>query len=219
MRQSGIVIAVMCAIAAPSLGAITSIGPFTGLASEGFESLPNGGIPGTSPNLSDPVSILGGAGTVSGVHTVNIAPLYVWNSLGGFSLGLNGTAVPFDGNKGLSLQTVLTDPVGRFDFTTPIQDFGGYWVSAATTAKGNPPVNLTFYDSGGGVIGTPSFIYGSAPTGISEWHGWHSTTPIAAVEFTGFFAAVDGLQINIPAPGTLVIPFAALACASRRRRG
>ena len=199
-------------------GGITTIGPFAGDFSESFESFPAGPIPGTSTELSGPASILSGQGILTGVHTIAFNPTYVWNSTGGFSLGTNGTAVPFDGLQGLALNSVSTfHPTVRFEFPTPVTDFGGYWVHAKTSTQGGP-VDLTFYDATDTVIGTDDFTYTSSLGGVSEWYGWNSTTPIGAVEFTGFFAGVDGVQIKVPEPSTCIFLTAAALGTLRRRQ-
>ena len=205
----------------PCTGAITAVAPFIGDFSESFESFPNGSIPGTAVNLSGPATILSGNGTLTGINnSANIEPAFIWNSNGGFSLGLNGTAIPFDGVKGLAAQSATStfdDNVLRFAFASPVKDFGGYWVHARTSTHGGP-VSLTFLDTANTPIGTDSFVYNSSLAGASEWFGWNSTIPIGAVEFTGFFAAVDGVQINlIPEPRThLMIIVGTLSVAIRR---
>jgi hypothetical protein len=203
-----------------ALGSVSSIGPFSGTHSEGFEGFAYGNIAGGVPGTSGPVSVLGGQGTMSGQHITTQTPLYIWGSIGGFSLGTNGTAVPFDGLKGVHLQTGSgnTIPTGRFDFLNPVSEFGGYWVHARF---GNLGLSTTIrlYDEDDNLLHTQIYTYNSALGGVSEWLGWTSTTPIGAVEFTGYYMGVDGVQINVPAPGvTAVIGCAGVGAARRRRR-
>lgn len=214
------VAAVVALACAPALGSITSIGAFTGASSEGFEWMSPGGIDGALPNESDPVTILGGAGTLSGTHVVSFDPIYVWNSTGGLSLGTPVAAVPFDGLQGITAQSIgaTNNPTIRIDFVPGVTQFGGYWAHA--NYQGNAgPVDLTFYDAGGGVIGTDSFNYDWAGlSGVLEWFGWESTVDIAAVEWTGYWATVDGLQVNaVPAPASMLALIGAAAVGRRRR--
>ena len=53
---------------------------------------------------------------------------------------------------------------------------------------------------------------------LAEWFGWNSTTPIGAVEFTGFYASVDSVQIKVPEPNTCLILTAAVLPALLRPR-
>ena len=216
-RIAMIVVAAGTLGSSTALGAVTSIGPFTGGASESFESFAPGYV-GTNPSSTGgPAPILGGYGILSGTTTTTINPLYIWNSTGGLSLGTYGTAVPHDGIQGLVLNPYGTYN-GRIDFPTGVQDFGGYWAHASYQGTAGP-VSLTFYDAGGGVIGADSFNYpGTTLAGVLEWHGWTSTTPIAAVEWTGYWATVDALQINLPSPGAGLVAASAGLLGLRRRR-
>ena len=161
----------LCCETAFATSTVSAIGPFTGEFSEGFELFRPGDIPGPERNLSGPVEILAGRAALSGVHSGPVRPLYVWDSFGGFSLGQNVSAVPFDGTRGLHLQTALQDPLARVDFHTPVSEFGGYWVHAVTQTRGGP-VTVTFYDGGGTTIGTERFNYDFANLqGVSHWFG------------------------------------------------
>lgn len=214
-----IAVSLIALASTPALGAVTSIGPFTGAASEGFESFTTGPIAGGVPGTSGPVPVLGGFGSLSGQHVTTQTPIYVWSSDGGLSLGTNGVAVPFDGLKGIVMMPGQgsTISTGRFDFPIPVDDFGGYWVHAKSGALG-ASTQLRFYDASNNLIHTQNWTYNAALGGVSQWLGWHSDTPIGAVEFTGYYMGVDGVQINIPAPATaLLLSFTAPAALGRRR--
>ena len=199
-------------------GVVTPIGPFSGL-NEDFESMAPGSVGPPSSPTAGPASVFGGFGTLTGTTTVTINPLYVWNSTGGLSLGSYGTAVPYDGIQGLVLNPYGTSPFGRIDFTSPVQDFGGYWAHAAAGATAGP-ITVSFFDSGGGLIDTDSWNYNSTLAGVLEWKGWTSTTPIAAVEFEGFWTTMDGLQVRVPGAGTgVALALAGAGALRRRRRG
>ena len=198
-------------------GAVTNIGPFVGGASESFEPMSPGYVGPASSSTGGPAPILGGLGILSGTTTTTINPLYIWNSTGGLSLGTYGAAVPHDGLQGLVLNPYGTYN-GRIDFPTPVDDFGGYWAHASYQGNAGP-ISWTFYDAGGGVIGTDSYHYpGTTLAGVLEWRGWNSTTPIAAVEWTGYWATCDALQINIPTPGAGALAAILLAGLAPRRR-
>lgn len=187
--------------------AVSPIEPFVGQFSEGFESFRPGEIVG-------PVDILNGQGVLSGVNpTYPVNPFYVWESFGGFSLDdltVNEghvVAAPFDGTQGLSLQTVLSvDPIARIDFQQPVKDFGGYWVHAVTSET-NGPITLTLFGAAGSAIASVEIVYDYAGLqGESQWFGWSSDVPIHAITFTGPWAGVDGIQINVvPEPNSMLM--------------
>lgn len=115
--------------------------------------------------------------------------------MGGFDLGENGLAIPFDGDRGLHLSSSPLDPTARLDFRTPVTDFGAYWVHAASGDR-RGPVSVRFFDVSGHVLTTEEFTYDGALQGASQWFGWSSDEPIGAVEFSGHFAGIDGVQIR-----------------------
>jgi hypothetical protein len=189
---------------------ITSIGPFAGDFSEGFETYGAIEIPGPQKNLSGPLDILAGHATLTGVHPDQVRPLIIWSSLGGYSLDDKGVgnvrAVPFDGTRGLGLNSSVHIPVARIDFHIPIRDFGGYWVHAITQTMSGP-ILVNMFGAGDVPVGTAQFNYDYANLqGISQWFGWTSTVPVHAITFSGFWAGVDGIQVNvIPEPATFVL--------------
>lgn len=199
-----------------AFGSLTPIGAFVGGASESFESKAPGYVGPFGSSTAGPEPILGGAGILSGTTTHTSNPLYVWSSIGGLSLGLHGSGIPHDGTKGLVLNPYGTFNA-RIDFPTPVDQFGGYWAHASVS--GNPgSIGWTFFDAGGGVIDTDAYVHPLAQGGNHVWRGWSSTTPIAAVEWTGFWATCDGLQVNVPAPGAACALGGAGLLALRRRR-
>lgn len=216
-RVSGLA-AGMLVVSASVSGAVTNIGPFVGGATETFEGFSPGDVGTFASGTTTTEPIFGGLGLLSGQTTHTSNPLYIWNSTGGLSLGTYGTAVPHDGLQGLVLEPYGATHTVRIDFPTPVQDFGGYWAHASYQGNAGP-VDWTFYDAGGGVIGTDSHHYpGTTLGGVLEWRGWTSTTPIAAVEYTGYWATADGLQINVPAPGAGVGLLGLIGLGAVRRR-
>jgi len=178
-----------------AFASIVAIPEFIGSSNESFESFSPGSMSTPTMNyISGPDSILGGTANLSGINSNTVSyPIYVWSSIGGLSLGGGVSAVPFDGTKGIVLNG--STPMARIDFTTPTTKFGGYWGAAF-----NGTIDLTFYDNTDAVIGSDSVTY--SLSGPLEWFGWMSTAgdpAIAAVEWTGYWATVDGLQTNVSA--------------------
>ena len=176
---------------ADEVRAVTPIRPFAGEFSEGFESFVFGGLPGLEPNQAGPFCVLGNQAKLS---AKGWRPLYIWNDLGGFDLGENGLAKPFDGDRGLHLSSSPLDPTARLDFRTPVTKFGAYWVHAAYGDRRS--VSVRFFDVSGEHLSTEEFTYDGALQGTSQWFGWSSDAPIGAVEFSGPYAGIDGVQIQ-----------------------
>lgn len=173
-----------------NIWAVSPVAPFTGEFGEGFESFVLGDMPGSDPGRSGPFCVIGGQAALSATSGFRSAPLFVWSD---FSLGSNGSAVPFDGKKGLGLRTSGNqNSMARLDFQTTVTDFGGYWVHASTPE----PVAVSFFDTFDQLIATEHFNYASSLGGISQWFGWTSDIPIKAVELNGFWVGIDGVQIN-----------------------
>jgi hypothetical protein len=214
-----------------ALAGVSSIGPFVGQFNEGFENGASGQIFGSAPDLSGPRNILSNQATLTGkapeIHSQSQPrPLYIWSSVGGFSLDDKTPAqghvvgIPFDGTRGLTCYSSIQIPTARIDFQTPAKEFGGYWLHAVTRTQGGP-ITVTFLDGIGDVIDTKQFNYDyDNLRGVSEWFGWSSTTPIHSVTFTGFWASIDGIQVNlIPEPSTvLLLSISWPAFVSARRR-
>jgi hypothetical protein len=216
-----------CVSHAVARAGVIPMGEFSGEFSEGFESFAAGEIPGPQTNLAGPKQILRGHAMLTGVNPVYpVNPFYIWDSVGGFSIDDltsdegHVTAVPFDGTRGLSLQTVISvNPIARIDFQLPVFEFGGYWVHAVTRETSGP-ISLTFFDEDGATIDSVDFYYDYAHLhGASQWFGWSSMSPIRTIEFTGPWAGVDGIQINtVPEPIALgVAVFMWLVSAPRRK--
>ena len=189
------VIISLSSVAAP-LEAVTPIAPFSGAFSEGFESFVFGGLPGTDPTQAGPFCVLDNVATLSARGGVSGSPIFIWGGSGGFSLGEHGTAVPFDGEKGLGLQSFIdTDSTARLDFRAPVSEFGGYWVHAATAERAGS-VTVRFFDASNELITTEEVNYDGSLDGASQWFGWSNETPFQSVEFTGFWLGLDGVQVN-----------------------
>ena len=189
-------------LAASTHAAVTPIGPFTGNLTETWEGF-NDYLAGPR-YLADPTSIMGGSAFISNSHIA----VYLTNSDTSFGLGSSGDARVADGTKGMGLDGFAQ--TATITFANPVVDFGAYW-GAATPPWGpeSPPVDptpttisLAFSDGS-----FDSFTY-FAPdhSGSLEWHGWHFTTGITGISYTGDFVAVDGLEASvIPEPATALL--------------
>jgi hypothetical protein len=188
-------------LCANTRAAVSPISPFTGNLSEGWESFRTymGGY-----YLPDPTRIMGGGASISS----SLMSVYLTNSDTSFGLGSSGNVKVADGTKGMGLDGFAQ--TATITFANPVVDFGAYW-GAATPPWGpeSPPVDpapttvsLAFSDGS-----FDSFTY-FAPdhSGTLEWHGWHFTTGITGISYTGDFVAVDGLQASvIPEPATALL--------------
>ena len=185
-----------------ALASVTTIGEFTGDASENFENIAApGGIPG-------PVEIFGGAGTVNDplANTLVIATTVSSSDTdhetffphGGFLMGLVPTGVVI------------------FEFDQAVSQFGGFFGSAAFQSGGT----AVFRDEAGQVIDTLDFSTTAMEWG---WHGWQSETGISSIEITASALSsapfvFDDLQMTlIPAPGAVAV-FALGGLFTQRRR-
>jgi hypothetical protein len=169
-----------------------------------------------------PVSIFSGAATITGPNE------FIW--LNGRSLNDPGTfglgpfiARSHDGNQGYG--TSLAQGATTITFTSPIDQFGGYWGSAVPAQ----PINFSFFDALGDLIGTDSVTYTQHNNnGTLEWFGWRSTTPIQSIQYAGSWVVNDSLRTRanataVPEPSTGLALLGsswllvAAAIASRRR--
>lgn len=196
--------------------AVTPIGPFSGNLGENWESF-NDYLTGPR-HLADPASIMGGGAFISS----SLMSVYLTNSATSFGLGSSGNAQVANGGKGMGLDGFAQ--TATITFANPMVDFGAYW-GAATPPWGPeaPPVeptpttvSLAFSDGS-----FANFTY-FAPdhSGTLEWHGWHFTTGISSISYSGDFVAMDGLQANVipePATGLLGAMGMGLLVLCRRR--
>ncbi|MBK1884237.1 hypothetical protein JIN85_17590 [Luteolibacter pohnpeiensis] len=191
-------------LTAATVTSIQSVQPFSGTSSESWEDFPTGFFTDSTPGT---VSILGGAGTVTG------SSLAIWISgrFGPDNFGLGPfTAMTHDGFRGFGKSSSIDDV--SMDFLTPITAFGGYWGIGSTTR----PLGLQFFNSEGTLVGTTEFYY-SRPNndGTLEWHGWQLSEPASRVEFSGGgFFVNDALQVvSVPEPHVAILM--ALFCLAR----
>jgi hypothetical protein len=191
-------------LTAATVASIQSVGPFSGMLSESWENFPVGFFTSSTPGT---VSILGGAGTVTGSNLV----IWIPARFGPNHFGLGPfTAMTHDGSRGFGKSSSIDDV--SMAFITPITAFGGYWgISSATR-----PIELQFFNSEGTLVGTTEFSY-SRPNndGTLEWHGWQLSEPASRVEFSGGgFFVNDALQVvSVPEPNVPVM--VALFCLAR----
>jgi hypothetical protein len=211
----------------PAVIGVASITEFLGQFTESFEGFTYRDLenPSGQVNVSRPVEILGGQAVLSARHALNLEPLFVWSTIGGFSLDDLGqdeghvVALPHHGLQGIALNSINgVNPVGRIDFAQPIARFGGYWHHAVTRQEAGP-VTVRFLGASDSLVDQAQFNYDYAGLrGTPEWFGWSSSRPIHAIEFTGFWASVDGLQVDaVPEPGSMYVLFGAIAAVSSFR--
>lgn len=204
----------------PAGAQVTSTGPFTGSASETWESFPNYQ---SNPSFyqTDPTAIFGGAATISNDYMAVYQP----SAGASFGLGSSGPAQVSDGTKGMGVDR--GEQTTTIQFASPVSAFGGYW-GAATFGSGTT-VTVSFFDVFASLIDTQTFNYSrdGFGDGLLEWHGWNSTTGIGAITYSGDYVVNDGLQINaanvsaVPEPSSMALLLMGglpLAKKLRRRR-
>ena len=194
---------VQVAVWSPALfAAITYDAPFTGDAFESWEEFSLG-------QTTSPLTIFGGAATISGSGQTIWQTTSTVGGPGGFGIAFMGSldspafrdAVAFDGTQGYG-----TIGGGTITFSSPVSDFGGYWASA-TYWFSTPAVSFTFYDSQGLSIGTADPIYDLPDyNGTLEWWGWHSSEPIYSITYSGTAVANDSLRYTLaPEPSSCAL--------------
>ena len=83
-------------------------------------------------------------------------------------------------------------------FPTAVTDFGGYWGSIASglNGTGSSLISFSFLDAAGNQVATDSFTYSSAANnGALVWRGYHFSTPVKIVIYSGDNVLSDGLQV------------------------
>jgi hypothetical protein len=207
MKRSFLSIAALSAVAVSH--AFSTVGPFVGNISEGFESQPtyvDNGYTGVSS-----MSIMGGQATLSATYTAFwVGQAYQWG------LGGNGGAVANSGSNYLGLFNNSTTSVDLI-FDQATTDFGAYF---ATCSSDYGPLYVAFYDENDFLVGTDSFV-ADGGNGYN-WHGWSHSTGIKKVTFVGNAAPVlDDLQAYgqaVPEPTTMAaLAIGAVAMLRRRR--
>lgn len=192
--------ALILALAAGAYAAVTPIGEFNGDLSEGFEAIYS---PGAYPG---PIPIFGGFATLDDniAHTIVIS--YVWQ-------GGGGVVYPYNGNlfSGAVVGTEI------FTFSTPIQQFGGFFTTVGPIADGT----IIFRDEFGAAIDTLPMTITPAEWG---WQGWSSSIPFKSIEIIGnnvpgISTQLDDLQLSyVPEPSTLGLIALGLGSLFGRRR-
>ncbi|MBI1333360.1 MAG: PEP-CTERM sorting domain-containing protein [Armatimonadetes bacterium] len=203
--------------AALSLAQLSSVGPFTGSMSEGFESFTNSQIAGHYQTMS----IFGGGGTLNSVP-MNAEHMYVYEPGAGATWGLGGlgSAGVNSGAKAVGFEDISANPSGDQNgeilFASPVDSFGGYFALEASS-----PAFLQFFDSAGMQIGTDQQLMSA--TNVLQWQGWSSTVGISRIEIVSRdnYLAMDDLQANtstVPEPASLaVLGLGAIALIRRRK--
>ena len=200
-RFMGLTAMGLLVLAGAARAEITTVEPFSGELSEGFEDHPLG-------MFLPQIDVFGGEGIVG--TTTGGAFVHVTTGWTFF-----GTVFPHGGNKFMGS---AGDPL-RWEFDTPAQKFGGYF----TTNNGTNDATARFFSAENTLLGQ---LVVTAPANNQwVWNGWETDgVGIAAVEITGnafnggFIMHDDMELISIPEPAALsLIGLGALAMLRRRR--
>lgn len=207
MRMRSLAALVAASMAAFGAAQINLIGPFSGGMSENFEGFPNYGNGGFYTNLG----IMGGGATMS-------------TTGGQMAIYQPGTADFGLGDKGLATVTSPVKGWGQdfqgsttITFGTPVLRFGGNW-NYAYLGGWSDVVRLSFYDTGGNLLGNASFT--DPRDNVMRWHGWDASgMGIKSIVVSGDYTVADDLQADVvPEPATLAVIGAGVAFLARRRR-
>lgn len=200
-KQAFIVCALAGTISVAGAG-VTSIGQFTGDATERFENIaPPGPVPG-------PVDIFGGEGTVNDAFA---GILMMAINLNSFLTG--ETIFAYNGNLMGGSVTGIVD----FTFDQGATEFGGYFGTVDILSGGS----VSFYDANDALIETQAF---GLPLNNWDWYGWSSTEAFSRVRISGAAnpglpIVFDDLQVNlVPTPASGMLMMLGGACMMRRRR-
>ena len=157
---------------------ITPVGPFSGSASESFESFSSYYSTGYQANGS---AVFGGLATMWAANSdLTITPS------GGFGL-YSASAQAADGAQFLGLNSEK-DSV-TFAFTSAIDSFGGYF-GAAFGGPYSGWVNFGFSDGS-----SAAYAYSNS-SGNLDWQGWSFSSAINSVTISGDYIVMDKLQAN-----------------------
>ena len=118
--------------------------------------------------------------------------------LGSFAAGVT------DGAQGIALPGRAQS--ATIMFPLPVIDFGAYWGSMASSLSGTASslISFTFLDADGNEVGTDSFTYTSADhNGALAWRGYHFSTPVKIIIYSGDNVVTDGLQVATALPSML----------------
>jgi len=198
-------ITVFAAAAALTTGVdaqIMSVDPFTGDATETWETI---APPGPTPG---PVDILDDQATAHDTLTNNVMIAF---NLVSFETGEEIFAR--NGNF------MAGAPTGWFtvEFDTPVEQFGTYIGTVDVVSGGQ----VSFFDDADNVIGTVPL---DLPLNEWQWHGWRSDQPFSRIEIQGDPTpgtpiVLDDTQANfVPAPGSVGLLAMGGVAALRRRR-
>lgn len=194
----------------------TPVGPFSGNLNETWESFPNyRQQPGTY--LPDPVSIMGGAATISYPALAVYQPSVPEAT---FSLTGYGEAQTADGLKGLGLDAQHQAATIRFN--SSVMMFGAFW-GASDYSDATPQISVSFFDANDDWLGATTFPYHPGNrNGELLWQGWKFSQPVSTLVVNGDFLAMDGLRVksDVPEPAETVVlaSFSLLGFALWRRR-
>ncbi len=184
--QRAILVAALlsAATAPPLLAQITSVDPFSGARSEGFETQPVG--------VTDCVvgGVFQGTGVLCTPQSVGVNLTTQWDFL--------CSASPRSGSQFCGS---LDGPL-EFVFDPPVLRFGGYFTTNANAGT----VTARLFEAGGNELSVEAL---DVPADCSwRWNGWASAgRPIARIVlrsdvFGGAFVQLDDLELDPPSIGT-----------------
>ncbi len=169
-------------VAGAASAQVTPIGPFTGTAQEGFQTI--GQWPPVGPCTWCP-SIPGAFGGICTLESPtggdNIHVTTGWGFI--CSIGAHNTPriSGSDGGGGYDY---------HFDAGSEAGKFGGYFGTNCGVAGGT----AEFYGSGGALIGSQPL---TVPADCSwNWHGWEFTTPVSKVRIIGNYSGGAYVQMD-----------------------
>ena len=208
--------AILAVPSAFAMAQLSSVGPFTGDHSEGFESFTNSASAGHYQSMS----IFGGFGTLDS-SPLNAEHMYVFNPGLSVTWGLGplGLASVNSGAQAVGFEDVSANPSGNqngvITFSSTVTSFGGYFA-----LENSSPAVLRFLDNAGAQIGTDQLLISGTAT--PAWQGWSSTVGIKSVQVlsTDNYLVMDDLQINtVPEPASMAaLGLGALALLRRKRK-
>jgi hypothetical protein len=147
-----------------------------------------------------PMTILGGLGTATADNAAVWQTKYGLGQPGGIGLG------PYDAQAHDGTQGFAASQSGgtiHFTFGSPVIEIGGYWGEAV----GYPAATFSFYGAGGSLVGSVDFSFVSPGNdGTLEWQGWQFSAPIYSMDFSGYWAVNDSLEVTlVPEPRSSVV--------------
>jgi hypothetical protein len=180
------------ALSVPALGQVTSIPPFVGTHSEGFDNVPY------STSACWPPRVFSDSADLCSFSTLSMYNgLWAHIVSGPYSCDL----YPQQGARFLMNHFTQFEIV----FDAPVSRFGGWFSHGPDSVA--PPDTFEFYGSDGALIDTK--VVSPAFGCVWTWFGWSSGAPIERVRVNiaaqgSFVGAIDSLEVDFAPPGPIV---------------